>query len=571
MKRIHAIVIALALVGVYSAPPAAAQNPGPVIVNATMDVSGEHLTLSGSGFGTAPVVTIDGQPVTVLPGATDTQVTVLTPAALLTTPGTYRVTVTESARQASDVFVVASRGSLVQAGGGPTISSTTASAGTTTPIEIMAGGGTGLGLIESSGSPYTTAIGYSALAVNTGTSNTAAGYMALNHNTTGSENTASGYGSLYWNTTGYDNTASGVNAMIGNTTGYYNASVGASALFSNSSGYKNTAVGVSSLSSATVGHDNAALGFFAGLNATGSYNTFIGSQSDANTGLTNATAIGYKAYVTQSNSLVLGSINGIQGATADTNVGIGTTAPVARLQVNGGETRLQNGNGSYSHFNYAGTSVNYIRGATYFDAGNVGIGTAAPAARLHVSGGEMRVSNGNGTATHFNYVGASVNYLRGTTYFDNAPVYFTGGNIGIGTTTPAYPLHMGSGAHVTVGGVWTDASSRALKEAIRPLTLTDAERALAALQPVRYVYKADPTDAHVGFIAEDVPELVATPDRKSLAPMDIVAVLTKVLQDQQATINDLKATVSELKAVVQEQQLRIGELDQQGSFAGRQR
>ena len=78
-----------------------------------------------------------------------------------------------------------------------------------------------------------------------------------------------------------------------------------------------------------------------------------------------------------------------------------------------------------------------------------------------------------------------------------------------------------------------------------------------------------PADRHVGFIAEDVPELVATPDRKSLAPMDIVAVLTKVLQDQQATINDLKATVSALKAVVQAQQLRIGELDQQGGVAGR--
>jgi hypothetical protein len=32
---------------------------------------------------------------------------------------------------------------------------------------------------------------------------------------------------------------------------------------------------------------------------------------------------------------VLGSINGVNGATADTNVGIGTTAPNSTLQVNG--------------------------------------------------------------------------------------------------------------------------------------------------------------------------------------------------------------------------------------------
>ena len=37
----------------------------------------------------------------------------------------------------------------------------------------------------------------------------------------------------------------------------------------------------------------------------------------------------------------------------------------------------------------------------------------------------------------------------------------------------------------------------------------------------------------MGFIAEDVPDLVATKDRKGLSPMDIVAVLTKVLQEQQ--------------------------------------
>ena len=48
------------------------------------------------------------------------------------------------------------------------------------------------------------------------------------------------------------------------------------------------------------------------------------------TGLTNATALGYNAQVTTSNSLVLGGI----GANA-VNVGIGTTAPASTLEVNG--------------------------------------------------------------------------------------------------------------------------------------------------------------------------------------------------------------------------------------------
>jgi hypothetical protein len=56
--------------------------------------------------------------------------------------------------------------------------------------------------------------------------------------------------------------------------------------------------------------------------------------------------------------------------------------------------------------------------------------------------------------------------------------------------------------------------------------------AMAQPRPVRYAYKANPQEEHVGFIAEDVPELVARADRRSLAPMDIVAVLTRVVQPQ---------------------------------------
>jgi len=73
---------------------------------------------------------------------------------------------------------------------------------------------------------------------------------------------------------------------------------------------------------------------------------------------------------------------------------------------------------------------------------------------------------------------------------------------------------MKNGASCTAGGIWTNASSRALKDHIEELTSTQALDALASLNPVSFHFKADKEEKHLGFIAEDVPELVASKDRK---------------------------------------------------------
>ncbi len=121
------------------------------------------------------------------------------------------------------------------------------------------------------------------------------------------------------------------------------------------------------------------------------------------------------------------------------------------------------------------------------------------------------------------------------------------GGVGIGTNSPGFPLEMGSGAHVTTGGVWTNASSRAYKEKITNLSTEEALSAFQNLNPVKYNYKNETDEQYVGFIAEDVPELVATKDRKSLSPMDIVAIMTKVVQQQQAVISKLQERMVELE------------------------
>jgi len=64
---------------------------------------------------------------------------------------------------------------------------------------------------------------------------------------------------------------------------------------------------------------------------------------------------------------------------------------------------------------------------------------------------------------------------------------------------------------------------------------------------VKFAYKTDKTEKHVGFVAEEVPELVATKDRKGLSSMDIVAVLTKVVQELKAENEALRADNGNLK------------------------
>ena len=65
------------------------------------------------------------------------------------------------------------------------------------------------------------------------------------------------------------------------------------------------------------------------------------------------------------------------------------------------------------------------------------------------------------------------------------------GNVGIGTEDPIHPLEMASGAYVTSGGVWTDASSRDYKENIIELACDNALTTLQNLTPVTYNYKVD--------------------------------------------------------------------------------
>jgi hypothetical protein len=174
-----------------------------------------------------------------------------------------------------------------------------------------------------------TRIGGQALNSNTlGYQNVAIGDASLSKNTTGGRNNAIGTNALLKNTTGSENTAIGTFALENNTNGNRNLAIGQQALFTNTEGIKNVALGYVPLYSNTTGSNNNAIGdetlFYnttgnynigigsqAGLTiSTGSQNTMIGAQADVASGagaLTNATALGFGAKVSASNTIQLGN------------------------------------------------------------------------------------------------------------------------------------------------------------------------------------------------------------------------------------------------------------------------
>lgn len=234
------------------------------------------------------------------------------------------------------------------------------------------------------------------------------------------------------------------NVFVGSTIGIAvtsateNAIIGRQAAYALTSGGQNAILGSAAGISLSTGSDNIFIGRRSGYTqtagnatTTGSQNIFIGTEAGASTSsqLSNAIAIGYRALVGTSNTMVLGN-SSITTTLMNGNVGIGTISPTNLLSLDGTTART-----IWMERNT--TAATAGQGLTLSSGGAIA-GTA------DLAGGDLTLKSGisTGTGTSSIHFYTATAGLTGT--LDNAPTekmtILGSGKVGIGIASPLATL-----------------------------------------------------------------------------------------------------------------------------------
>jgi len=294
------------------------------------------------------------------------------------------------------------------------------------------------------------AIGYQAARLNnTGSAVTAVGWQAAESNVSGGQIAAFGTSSLQL-VTASQNTAFGAQTAVVLTSGSYNLAVGDFALNKATTSSSNTAVGSGALATTTTSGNSTAVGAGAGNLATGIGNQFFGNSSGSavTTGAKNVILGSYTGSAapisaTGSNNIVLSDGDGNVRQVIDSsgNVGIGTSAPGALLDVSGAPagslSRFLNTTApTLSNDTHAGEAL-FLRSGGTAGSGNVqavlafgkadgaSIRSGSAIASVQTTADADQVGIGFYTSTS----SSSAQTLAQAMLIDNA------GNVGIGTTS----------------------------------------------------------------------------------------------------------------------------------------
>jgi len=267
----------------------------------------------------------------------------------------------------------------------------------------------------------------------------------------------------------------------------------------------------------------------------------------------------------------------------DGNVGIGTTSPYAKLSVVGETVSSYfTATSTTATSTFAGgMSVAGTAGLTVLQNGNVGIGTTGPVTKFQVAGGNIQLDNGQGV--YFRIAGGVAATNNGMTGNDATDILtfrtaaidrmtISSGNVGLGTTTPWRTLSVtgtvgfdGLTGATGAGSLCLDSSkqvvynsasdaclssTRATKHNIANLDLNGISL-INQLQPFSFIYNQGDGRTRYGFMAEDtavVDDRLATHNEKGeITGIDdraIMSVAVKAIQELNLKVSDLQASAA---------------------------
>jgi hypothetical protein len=290
------------------------------------------------------------------------------------------------------------------------------------------------------------------------------------------------------------------------------------------------------------------------INGANAVFTPAGINSVGNVGINGALNTNYALTVNGAQSITgtLGVANDIttgRGVFATTEISLGVAAQgFLRFTTLNAASFIQsyNNSGVFQSILFTGatgTSEQMILTAT-----GLGIGTTTPAYKLDVNG----TTNLNGEVTFANdeNIRSKLDNVRRLYFQNTATTYFGSGNGFYAfqdITQQVFTFTIDNAGNVVAKGNVTAYSDVRAKENIT--TIDSAVDKVMALRGVYYTRKDNPGPRQVGVIAQEVetilPEVVMTDTegKKSVAYGNIVALLIEAMKEQQEMIKELKSTI----------------------------